>query len=55
MKQERAAAQARGLRLDQAEHELHGDRRVDRAPAPADRVVPGARGERMRRDHHKAL
>ena len=55
MKQESAAAQPRGLRLDQAEHELHGDRSVDRVPAAADRVVPGTRGERMRRDHHEAL
>jgi len=50
MKQESPAAETRGLRLDEAEHELHGDRRVDRAPAAADRFVARARRERVRRE-----
>ncbi len=38
VQQEPAAAKPGGLRLHQAEHELGCDRRVDRAPALADRV-----------------
>ena len=55
VQQESAAADSGGLRFHQTEHELGCNRRVDRAPALADRVVPGARGKRMRRDHHEAL
>jgi hypothetical protein len=39
--EEGAAAEARALRLDQREHGLDGDRRVDRAAAAAEDVHAG--------------
>ena len=52
MQQEAAAADARGLRLDDAQHHLHGDRRIDRRAAAAQDVEPGLGGQRVgRRDH----
>ena len=49
VEQERAPADARGLGLDQAEHHLNRNHRVEgRAAAPKD-VVPGIDGERVRR------
>jgi hypothetical protein len=55
VQQESAAADSRGLRFHQIEHELGCNRRIDRAAAAADRVVARARGERMRRDDHETL
>ena len=49
MQQEGAAADAGGLRLDQPEHHLYGDRRIDRGTASRQHVVAGLRSERMRR------
>ncbi len=49
--QERAAADARALRLDQRQHRLDRDRRVDCAAAALEDVEPGPRGERIGGDH----
>ena len=51
---ERAAADARRLRLDQREHELHRNRRVDRAAAGGEHAIAGVDRERIRRGHHEA-
>ena len=52
---EAAAADARGLRLDQVEHHLRGDAGIDRAAAFAQDGEPGFRGERMGGDDHVPL
>ena len=50
--QERAAADAGRLRLGQPEHQLHGDRRVDRRAALREDRVAGVDRVRIgRRDH----
>ena len=46
---ERPAADAGGLRLDERQHELHGDRGVDRAAARAQDLPARFRGVRIRR------
>jgi hypothetical protein len=49
------AAETAGLRLDQAEHRLHSDHRIDRrAPVLQDRRA-GGRRQRIRRHHHFPL
>ena len=49
--QERAAADAGALRLDETEHRLHGHRRVDRLAALAQNLQPGLHRQRIgRRD-----
>ena len=50
-----AAADARGLRLDQIEHHLRGDARVDRAAAFAQDGEPGFGRQRMGGDNHVPL
>ena len=52
---EGAAADARGLRLDQIEHHLCGDCRVDRAAALAQHGEACFGGERLGCDHHMPL
>ena len=49
------AAQAGGLRLDQAQHGLGGDGGVDGAPAGAQHGQPGLGRHRMGGDDHLAL
>ena len=49
---ESAAADARGLRLDQIEHELGGDRRIDRRAARAQHFAPGFGGVGVGGGHH---
>ena len=46
---ERAAADARGLRLDERQDELHGDRGIDGAAARAQDLPAGFRRVRVRR------
>jgi hypothetical protein len=48
--QERAAAHARALRLDEAEHRLYGHRGVDRLTALLENLQAGIHRERIRRD-----
>jgi hypothetical protein len=48
MQQESAAADTGGLRLDQSQHHLHRDRRIDRTAAFAQDLAAGFDGERMR-------
>jgi hypothetical protein len=50
-----AAAQARGARLDQPEHQLGRDHRVDRVAAAPQRRETRVHRERMRRGDHLAL
>src|SRR5262245_59012778 len=54
VKDERPAANTRGLRLHQSEHQLHRDRSVHRRAAALEDVVPGIDGERMRCGDHVA-
>ena len=55
MQQERAAADAAGLRLHQRQHHLHGDRGVDRRAAGLEHLVAGVGGQRVgRRDRELA-
>ena len=49
------AADARGFRLDHAERERHGDRRVDDVAAALERERAGARGQRMAGDDDRAI
>jgi hypothetical protein len=52
--EECASAETRRLRLDQAEHELGGDGRVDRRAAGAQHLAARFGGERARgRDHER--
>jgi hypothetical protein len=53
VEQEGAAANAARLRLDQAEHHLGADCRVDRRPAGSEQGHTGFAGQRMRRRHGK--
>ncbi len=50
--EERAAAQPGRLRLDQAEHGLHGDQRVGGVAAGAQHVQAGLGGDRIGGDDH---
>src|SRR6185437_7585679 len=50
--EERAAADAGGLRLDEVEHELRGDCSVDGVAAATQDVAPRRGGERIGRSHH---
>ena len=52
MDKECAAAEARGLRLDEPEHQLHRDRRVDRRAALTQNLAAGLGRERMRGHRH---
>jgi hypothetical protein len=52
--QEQAAAEARRLRLDQRQHHLYRNRRVDGAAASREDLVARVGGERVRRGHHEA-
>ena len=52
--QEGAAAEARALRLDEAEHELDGDRRVDRGAARPQDFAPRLGRERVGGGGHVA-
>ena len=54
-KHERAAAQARGLRLHQPQHQLHGNGRVHRAAALLQYPCAGVDGQRICRDDHPLL
>ncbi|MNP44790.1 hypothetical protein D3C76_1386670 [compost metagenome] len=45
-------ANAAGLRLDQGQHHLHGDRRIDRAAAGPQHRSPGLAGQRVGSRHH---
>src|SRR6185436_3482767 len=54
VKEERAAADARGVRLREAEDELHGNGGIQGVAAALLDRVAGFRGERMRRRHHEA-
>ncbi len=49
MQQEPAAADAGGLRLDQSQHHLHGNRGIDRTAAFAQDLPPRLHRQRMRR------
>jgi hypothetical protein len=51
--EERAAAEAGALGLDQRKHRLHCDRRVDRAAAAFEDVEPRLRRQRVRGDHER--
>jgi hypothetical protein len=51
VQQEGAAAYAAGLRLDQREHHLHGDRRIHRRAAGLEDLVAGIGGQRVGRGH----
>jgi hypothetical protein len=53
VEQEGAAANPARLRLDQAEHHLGADCRVDRRPASSEQGHTGFAGQRMRRRHGK--
>ena len=55
MQHEAAAADARRLGLDQIEHHLRGDRRIDRTAAGAQNLEPGAGGQRIGGRDHVAL
>ena len=52
MQQIATATDAGGLRLDQGQDHLDGDRGVDGAAAPAQDVAANLRCQRMRRYHH---
>jgi hypothetical protein len=52
--QQRAAADAARLRLDEGEHHLHRDRRIHGVAALAQHGAPGLGGERMRGGDHVA-
>ena len=54
VQQEGAASDAAGLRLDEREHHLHRDRRIERAAASLERLVAGVGGQRIGRSHHEA-
>ena len=54
VQEERAAPYPRGLRLHQAENELHRDRGVERRAAGAQDFAPGFRRQRARRGHQVA-
>ncbi len=54
IEQQRAAAEARGLRLGQRQHQLRGDRGIHRAAAGLEDLGAGLRGERVRGDDHRA-
>jgi hypothetical protein len=41
------------VRLDDAQHHLHGNGRVDRGAAASKHFQTGLDGERMRRRHHR--
>ena len=53
VQEERAAADAGGFRLDQPQHHLHRDRRIDRRAAAREHRIAGLRRERMRRRDHE--
>ena len=53
VQQEAAAADARGVRLDDAQHHLHGDGRIDRGAAAPQHFQTGLDGQRMGRRHHR--
>jgi hypothetical protein len=55
MHKERPAPDAGTLRLDQIEHELDRDRRIDRAAAGAKNLATGAGRERIGGGDHMAL
>ena len=55
VQQESTAADAARLRLDKAQHHLHGDRRVERIAAGFERLVTGVSGQRVRRGDHESL
>jgi hypothetical protein len=55
MQQERATADAARLRLDQREHHLHRDRRIDCRAARVQRAVTGLGGQRVGCSHCKTL
>jgi hypothetical protein len=55
VEQEGAAAQARGLGLDQVEHQLGGDGGIESRAAGAQDLQPGAGGERIGGGHHVTL
>ena len=52
-KQERAATKTRRLRFGQAEHQLHGDRRVHCRSSGAQDFVPRVDRQRIRRGDHE--
>ena len=52
---EGAAANAARLRLDQAQHHLHGHGRVGCRAAGAQHIAAGLGGQRVGRDHHVLL
>jgi hypothetical protein len=53
VQQEAAAADTRGLRLDDAQHHLHGDRRIDGGSAAPKHIQPGSTASGLRRRHHR--
>ena len=52
MHDERAAADARRLRFDQVQYQLHRDRRIGRAAAAIENLQSCFDRERMRSGHH---
>lgn len=55
MQQESATAEARGLRLNQPEHQLHGDSGVHRAAAVTQNFLTRLCRQRIRRHRHESL
>ena len=53
MQQEAATADARGVRLDDAQYHLDGDRRIDGGAAATQDFEPGLDGQRMGRCDHR--
>ena len=54
MQDERAAADAAGLRLDQREHHLHRHRRIDRRATGLEHLMAGLGGQRVGRGNGEA-
>ena len=55
MQQEQATADARRLRLDEVQHHLHRDRRIDRAAAGLQHLEAGVGGQRVGGGDHEFL